>query len=142
MILAAVIAAALTFAQGQRDGWTWTLYEDERDLVLAHEIPDTRNLRATLECKAGSGAATVRIYRFGRPGEFARLRAGQANAQSAAVADEDGSVGVGLRTDHPVFAAFAATGRLTVTSGERAGAVVVGRTDLAKLRRFGERCAG
>jgi hypothetical protein len=141
MIIAAAIAAVLT-AQAPRDGWTWTLYDHGPDVVLAHEIPDTQHLRATLECEAGSGAATVRIYRFGQPGDFAQLRAGQANAQSAVDADDDGSVGVGLRTDHPAFAAFTTSGRLTVTSGERSSTIVLGRADLAKLRRFGERCAG
>lgn len=142
MILAIIAAVGALAVQGPRDGWTWTLYDDARALVLANEMPDTEHLRATLECDAGSGAVTVRIYGFGPGGEFAQLRAGGATAQSQADADSDGSLGVGLRIDHPVFAAFAGGGRLAVTSGDRAGAVTIDRANLAKLRRFGELCAG
>ncbi|HEV2081074.1 MAG TPA: hypothetical protein VGR32_01335 [Brevundimonas sp.] len=142
MILAIVAAASALAVQGFQDGWTWTLYEDGGTLVLAHEIPDTEHLRATLECEAGSGAATVRVYGFGDAAEFSQLRAGQATAQSQSDADADGSLGVGLRIDHPVFAAFSASGRLDVASAGRAGAVTLDRANLAKLRRFGELCAG
>ena len=142
MIFTATILSALLLAQEPREGWTWMLYEDGPNLVLANEIPDTEHLRATLECTAGSGAATVRFYGFGPSADYALLRAGQASAQSQSDADTDGSLGVGLRIDHPVFAAFSTGGRLAVRSGGGAAAVAVGRTDLAKLRRFGELCAG
>jgi len=142
MILAIITAVGALTVQGPRDGWTWTLYEDGRSLTLANEIPDTEHLRATLECEPGSGAATVRLYGFGRAADFSQLRAGQATAQSQSDPDADGSLGVGLRVDHPVFAAFSAGGRLDVNSGGRAGAVTVSRANLAKLRRFGELCAG
>jgi|FLYM01.1.fsa_nt_gi hypothetical protein len=142
MILAIIATIGALALQGPRDGWTWTLYESGDNLVLANEIPDTEHLRATLECDAGSGAATVRIYGFGQAAEFSQLRAGRATAQSQSDADADGSLGVGLRIDHPVFAAFSAGGRLDVSSGGRAGAVAVNRANLAKLRRFGELCAG
>ncbi len=140
MVVIAAIAALLM--QGPRDAWTWTFYQTGPSLTLANEIPDTPQVRATLECAAGSGAATVRLYQFGQAGEFSQLRAGQASAQGQSDADPDGSLGVALRVDHPVFAAFAGTGRLAVTSGGRGATVVVGRQDLPKLRRFGELCAG
>lgn len=142
MILAIIAAAGALVLQGPRDGWTWTLYEDAGNLVLANEIPDTEHLRVTLECDAGSGAATVRMYGFGPAAGYAQLRAGQATAQSQSDPDADGSLGVGMRIDHPVFAAFSASGRLDVSSGGRAGIVTVNRANLAKLRRFGELCAG
>ena len=47
-----------------------------------------------------------------------------------------------LRTDHPVFAAFAADGRLTAAVGAQRRAVEVPRPHLAKLRRFTELCSG
>lgn len=137
-----MMLSAMLLVQEPREGWTWTLYEDGASLVLANEIPDTQHLRATLECTAGSGAATVRLYDFGDAADFAQLRAGRATSQSQADPDTDGSLGVGLRIDHPVFAAFSAGGRLGVSSGQRASTVAVGRSDLAKLRRFGELCAG
>lgn len=37
-------------------GWTWTLYAEAEaePVVLAHEVPDTARLDATLECNPGT----------------------------------------------------------------------------------------
>ena len=43
--------------------WTWTLYADEARVALAHEVPDTANLRFTLECDPASGVARVTFDR-------------------------------------------------------------------------------
>ena len=143
MTIAAGFAAALTLlAQTPLTAWTWTLYENTGTVVLAHEVPDTAQLRATLECEPGSGAVEVVVYDFGAVAEFARLRAGPATATSEAEQGANRSIRVGLRIDHPGFAAFASSGRLTVSSGERSATVTVDRANLAKLRRFGELCAG
>lgn len=134
-------AAAMLMGQDPAT-WTWTLYEDGSSVVLANEVPDTPQLRATLECEVGSGAATVRLYGFGAAASFAELSAGSATATSQATSGPDGSVAAGLRLDHPAFTAFAASGRLAVSSGQTRGTVTVERAHLAKLRRFGELCAG
>ena len=78
MTIAAGFAAALTLlVQTPLTAWTWTLYENTGTVVLAHEVPDTAQLRATLECEPGSGAVEVVLYEFGTVAEFARLRAGR-----------------------------------------------------------------
>jgi hypothetical protein len=140
--VAGLAAALILLVQTPLNAWTWTLYEDTGAVVLAHEVPDTAQLRATFECEPGSGAVEVVLYEFGAVAEFAQLRAGTATATSEAERGANRSIRVGLRIDHPGFAAFASSGRLTVSSGERSATVTVDRANLAKLRRFGELCAG
>lgn len=121
--------------------WTWTLYTDEARVALANEVPDTPSLRFTLECDPASGVARVAFY--GGAGEtgMARVTAGEASAMTESTL-ERGAWKLALRTDHPVFAAFAASGRLTTAVGEHRRAVEVPRPHLAKLRRFTELCSG
>ncbi len=121
--------------------WTWTLYADEARVALANEVPDTSHLRFTLECDPASGVARAAFY--GGPAEsgMARVTAGEASAVTESIA-ERGALKLTLRTDHPVFAAFAAEGRLTAAVGARRRAVEVPRPHLAKLRRFTELCSG
>ena len=121
--------------------WTWTLYADEAPVVLANEVPDTANLRFTLECDPGSGVARVTLY--GGPAEpgMARVTAGEASAVAESTA-EPGELKLALRADHPVFAAFAAEGRLSIAVAEQRRSVEVPRAHLAKLRRFTELCSG
>lgn len=121
--------------------WTWTLYTDEARVALAHEVPDTANLRFTLECDPASGVARVAFYGAGAETGMARVTAGEASAVTESTAERD-ALKLTLRTDHPVFAAFAADGRMTATVGERRRAVEVPRPHLAKLRRFTELCSG
>ena len=52
--------------------WTWTLYADEARVALAHEVPDTANLRFTLECDPASGVARVTFY--GGRGDISRVQ--------------------------------------------------------------------
>ncbi|HYC66774.1 hypothetical protein [Brevundimonas sp.] len=122
--------------------WTWTLYADEARVALANEVPDTPNLRFTLECDPASGVARVSFY-GGGGGEagMARVTAGEASAVAESTVEHD-TLKLALRTEHPVFAAFAADGRLAVAVGERRRAVEVPRPHLAKLRRFAELCSG
>jgi hypothetical protein len=121
--------------------WTWTLYADEARVALANEVPDTPNLRFTLECDPASGVAQVSFYGGAAEAGMARVTAGDASAVSESTV-ERGTLKLALHTDHPVFAAFAADGRLAVAVGERRRAVEVPRPHLAKLRRFTELCSG
>lgn len=121
--------------------WTWTLYADEGRVALANEVPDTANLRFTLECDPASGVARVSFYGGSGEAGMARVTAGEASAVAESTVEHD-TLKLALRTEHPVFAAFAADGRLTVAVGERRRAVEVPRTHLAKLRRFAELCSG
>lgn len=121
--------------------WTWTLYADEARVTLANEIPDTPSLRVTLECEPGHGVARVTLYGPPAPAGLARVTAGGASAVTEATADPSG-LELAVRTDHPVFAAFAAGGRLGVAVGETRRQVDLPRAHLAKLRRFAELCSG
>src|SRR5690606_22014459 len=123
------------------EGWTWTLYSGDGPLVLANEIPDTPRLRTTLECAPGS--SVVRLAFHDAPGAdgFATIRTGAASAEVEARARR-GRLEAVLRADHPVFAAFLATGRLTVTLSEPAQTIEIDPANLPKLRRFAELCAG
>ena len=121
--------------------WTWTLYTDEARVALANEVPDTPDLRFTLECDPASGVARVAFYGGATETGMARVTAGEASAVTESTA-ERGALKLTLRTDHPVFAAFAAEGRLTAAVGEQRRAVEVPRLHLAKLRRFTELCSG
>ena len=121
--------------------WTWTLYTDEARVALANEVPDTPDLRFTLECDPASGVARVAFYGGAAETGMARVTAGEASAVTESTA-ERGALKLTLRTDHPVFAAFAAEGRMTAVVGEQRRAVEVPRPHLAKLRRFTELCSG
>lgn len=143
-ILAALAGLSLQAAPAPppAGGWVWTLYEGDSPIVLAYEVPDTPRLQTTLECDPGSGAARLALYGVSGPGGFGEARAGTATAAVEARAARGGRLEAGLRTDHPVFAAFAAGGELTLSVGGRDHSVTLSRRDLAKLRRFSELCGG
>lgn len=148
-MIAILAAAAVLGLSSQAAGappaeaaWTWTLYGDDTPMVLANEVPDTAWLRTTLECDPGSSVARLTLYDGrGEPG-MARVTAGEATAVAEAEAARGGGVRLALRTDHPVFAAFSASGRLGVAVGDQRRAVDVPNAHLAKLRRFAELCSG
>jgi hypothetical protein len=149
IILAAVMALALQASAPQTQppsAWTWTLYEGDGPVVLANELPDTPNLKATLQCAPGSSVVELAVYdsteRSDAPPGFARLTSGAVTTTSEARIGRGGRVEVVLRTDHPLFAAFVGSGDIVVKTGDQALAVKVDRPHLAKLRRFADRCAG
>lgn len=142
-MIAFLVAAALAGQTAPPEAaWTWTLYADTAPLVLAHEIPDTPNLRATFECEPGSSVARLTLYGGGSPPGMARINAGEASAVAEAQTARGGGVRLALRTDHPVFAAFAVDGRLTIAVGDHRRPLEVPTDHLAKLRRFAELCSG
>lgn len=122
-----------------QSGWTWTLYEDS-PLVLAHEIPDTPQLRTVLECQPGSGVARLDLYGPATAG-IATITSGSASATGESEATSDHQ-SVAVRTDHPVFGQFMITGALDVAVAGAHQAVTVQPAHLAKLRRFAELCSG
>ena len=148
MIVLLAAAAALVFgpqtatAAPSEAAWTWTLYGDDTPLVLANEVPDTANLRTTLECDPGTSIARLTLYGGEAGAGMARVTAGEAAAVAEAEAARGGGLKLALRTDHPVFAAFGAGGRLAVAVGEQRRTVEVPTAHLAKLRRFAELCSG
>jgi hypothetical protein len=142
-MIAFVIAAALAAQNAAPEPvWTWALYDDAAPVVLANEVTDTPNLRATLECDPGSSIARVTLYGGAALTGMARVTAGEASAVTEASAARGGGVKLALRTDHPVFAAFAVDGRMAVAVGDQRRPVEVPAAHLAKLRRFAELCSG
>ena len=138
-----MFAAALAMqAPPPEAAWTWTLYAEAAPVVLANEVPDTASLRTTLECDPGSSIARVTVYGGSPLAGIARISAGQASAVTEAEAGRGGGVRLALRTDHPVFAAFGADGRLSLVVGEQRRLIEVPQVHLAKLRRFAELCSG
>lgn len=140
-ILATLIGVANLHA-AQEPAWTWTLYADSAPVVLANEIPDTPSLRTTLECEPGSSVARVTLYQAAGMTGMTRLAAGSSTAMTESEAGRGGSAKLALRTDHPVFAAFAADGSLSMTAGETRRIIEIPQAHLAKLRRFAELCSG
>lgn len=141
-MIALFVAAALAAQTAPAPGWTWTLYEDAEPVVLAHEVPDTADLRTTLECDRGSGVARVTLYGGPALSGMARIVAGEASAVAEAEAARSGATRLALRVDHPAFAAFTGDGSFTVIVGAARRAVEVPAGHLAKLRRFAELCSG
>ena len=137
MILLAILAAAAAL-QG---GWTWTLYEGDGPLVLANEVPDTSQLRTTLQCQPSSGVARIDLYGGQIGSGFATLTAGQASA-TAETTDGNGRQSVPVRIDHPVFGQFILTGALDVAVSGQHQMIAIEPAHLAKRRRFAELCAG
>ncbi|WP_077354783.1 hypothetical protein [Brevundimonas sp. LM2] len=136
-----MLLASLAAAIALQAGWTWTLYDGEGPLVLAHEIPDTPQLKATFECQPGSGVARLSLYGNALDGGFANLSAGQASAAAQARVDTD-HLSLALRTEHPVFAQFIRTGTIDVAVAGVHRLVEVPSAHRAKLRRFAELCTG
>jgi len=141
-MIALIVVAALVQTPPAETVWTWTLYADSQPVVLAHEAPDTANLRTTLECDPGSSVAQLTLY--GRPAlsGMTRITAGDASAVSEAASSRAGASRFAIRTDHPVFAAFTVDGRMAVSAGDLRRPVEVAPNHLAKLRRFAELCSG
>lgn len=120
-------------------GWTWTLYDDASPVVLAHEVPDSPQLKAVLECIPGSGVARVDLYGRNPGAGMATLVSGTATATTESEATGE-QRSVTLRTDHPVFSQFVVTGMLDVAVAGRHQAVTVETSHRAKLGRFAELC--
>jgi hypothetical protein len=138
-ILATIAVLAAIHGSAIQSGWTWTLYEDG-PLVLANEIPDTPELKAILECEAGSGVARLDLYGATGAGIATIASGGSiATGESEAASDHQS---VALRTDHPVFGQFLVNGELDVAVAGEHQAVAVQPIHLAKLRRFAELCSG
>ena len=88
VILAAAAALALwpqnAAAAPSEAAWTWTLYGDDTPVVLANEVPDTANLRTTLECDPGTSVARLTLYGGEAATGMARVTAGEAAAVAEA----------------------------------------------------------
>lgn len=140
--LIAALASLAIQADVPATRWTWALYENDGPLVLANEVPDTPQLRTTLECEAGTGIARVSIFGTPMGSGFVRVMAGNVTATTEADGSRRDKTVVTLRTDHPVFAQFVAGGALSLVLADQSRSIAVERGHRAKLRRFAELCAG
>lgn len=122
--------------------WTWTLYADDAPVVLANEVPDTPSLRTTMECDPGSSVARLTLYQAEGLAGMGRIASGEARAVTQVETARGGVSRLALRTDHPVFTAFAGSGALTISVGGTRQSVEIPAAHLAKLRRFVELCSG
>lgn len=122
--------------------WTWTLYADDAPVVLANEVPDTPNLRTIMQCDPGSSVARLTLYQAEGLAGMGRISSGEARAVTQVETGRRGASRLTLRTDHPVFTAFAGSGELTVSVGEAHQTIEIPAAHLAKLRRFVELCSG
>jgi hypothetical protein len=98
-----------------------------RSVVLANEIPDTPQLKATLECAPGSGVAKVSVYGGGarRRDRHRHLRDGTGSGPDRGAGGRDGKLTVAVRTDHPVFGQFISSGDLSIAVGDQRQSVDV-----------------
>lgn len=144
-LIMAVIASTQPVERG---GWTWSLYGvgEGGTVVLANEIPDTPDLRATLECEPGSGAARVSVFGAeGAASGYVSIRSGAATATSQGEVDrEDGATRLtaSLRLEHPVFTAFLTNGELTLNQNGQDWMVRLGRRHRGLLTDFAVACDG
>ena len=139
-LFSVALALVIQLSAPATPAWTWTLYDDD-PLVLANEVPDTARLRSTFECEPGSSVVRLSLYPSAPARGFARVTAGAASTTAAVEPARGDGLRLVLRSDHPVFAAFAADGHLGVMIGEEQRTIEVQRPHLAKLRRFAELCA-
>jgi hypothetical protein len=140
--LSAALLAATPAAAPAQSGWTWTLYEADGMVTLAHEVPGTARLRATLECTPGQNRLVLTVYGVRPAAAFATLTAGEASATTELEAVRGEALRAAAPLDHPVVTAMAVDGQMTLDSGGRSEVILVPRAHLAKLRRLVELCAG
>lgn len=142
-MIALIGAFALTLQTAPTaPAWTWTLYADDAPVVLANEVPDTPDLRTTMECDPGSSVARLTLYHSGGLTGIGRIVSGEAQAVTQVEPGRNDASRLALRTDHPVFTAFAGSGSLTISVAEAQRSIEIPPAHLAKLRRFVELCSG
>ena len=140
----AVLTAALLAianAAGTQSVWTWTLYEGGGAITLAHEVPETDRLRATLECTPGQNRLAMTVYGVRPAAPFVTLSAGGTSATAQLETVHGEALRAAMALDHPLVTALVAEGQVALDSGGRSEVVHVPRPHLAKLRRLVELCA-
>lgn len=132
--LALLLALA---AQSEPGGaWTWSLYDSEAEIALAHEVPDTDRLDAVFQCTPKTGEVKLTLYRLSGEGGHAELNS-EGTKTTVPLADRKDQFVVRLRVADPVFLSLVRSGKLTVkTPG--GGDVLTPPTD--KLEHFARRC--
>lgn len=122
--------------------WVWALYADGEPIVLAQEIPDTPQLKTTLECEPRSGRVRLSLYDAADMGNGpVELRSGP-HTVTGEMQTVRLRVSTSLPADHPVFVAFLANGEIKIAREEQVKTISIGPQHLPLLRRFAQACAG
>jgi len=125
----------------QNLNWVWNLYADSNPVVLAQEIPDTPQLKTTLECETGSNRVRVVLYgRHTLNGGTATLVSGNSRLV-AEISPRPDNILTGLPADHPAFVSFTASGALRLEQNGESMDLVVQQPYLNLLRQFARLCA-
>lgn len=139
--LAGLMMLTPDVSHSQSRQWVWSLYDDGDPVVLAQEIPDTPQLKTTLECETGSNR--VRIVFYGShalQNGAAMLHSGNRSAMGEISIRPD-SIRTGLPADHPAFVSFTASGALRLEQNGQGIDLTVEQPYLNLLRRFARLCS-
>lgn len=135
-VLAALLALAAQAAPA--GAWTWSLYDDDAEVALALEIPDTDRLDAVFQCAPGSGKVKLTLYKLSGEGETAEFASDGAKT-TVPLSERKDQLVASLPASDPVFMNLVRTGKMTVQSA--AGAVTV-TPPPDKLQQLAQRCGG
>lgn len=122
--------------------WVWTLYADGEPVVLAQEIPDTPQLKTTLECEPRSGQVRLSLYDAADLGNGPVILRSGPHTATGEMQTVRLRLSTSLPADHPVFMAFVNNGEMKFSREEQVKTVSVGPQHLPLLRRFARACAG
>lgn len=139
---ALLISLSATHASAQNaEGWVWTLYAEGASPVLAQEIPDTPQLKTTLECDSASKSVRVVVHGDNALTGGAVTLKSDSHSFAGEMRAEHASRHTTIRLDHPVFISFTASGILKLEQAAGSVDVTVERPYLNILRRFARLCA-
>lgn len=138
-MITTILTVALLLAQSG-PGWVWSFYDSDSSVALAQEVPDTSRLGVVLECTRGSGVVRISHYGLSGGAEFVTFTAGEDTATAPRLAGD--VFGAPLRTDHPVFQALLAQGRVRLSSGDQSGEIAIPAAARPALVRFARACSG
>lgn len=122
--------------------WVWTLYADGDPIVLAQEIPDTPQLKTTLECEPRSGRVRLSLYDAADMGNGPVVLRSGPHSITGEMQTVRRRLSSSLPADHPVFMAFVGNGEMKIAREEMVKTISVGPQNLPLLRRFAQACAG
>lgn len=122
--------------------WVWTLYADGEPIVLAQEIPDTPQLKTTLECEPRSGRVRLSLYDAADMGNGPVVLHSGPQSVASEMQTVRRRLSTSLPADHPVFIAFLGNGEMKLVREDMVKTIMVGPQNLPLLRRFAQACAG
>lgn len=139
-LLAGLMLLTATPSMAQTRNWVWSLYPDGNPVVLAQEIPDTPDLKTTLECEPKGNRVRITLYGPHRLNSGpASITSGNRSTMGEITVHPD-SIQAGLPADHPAFVSFTASGALKLVQNGQAIDLTVEQPYLNILRHFARLC--